>query len=174
MTTRPRSRYFSDHARTKASVRSQLMQVYVQKSTRTTLPARPSGVSGDEFSQPVAPSKPGRRPSTGNPTVRGWRRAPRRLTSRDLRPRRPRTRPGLPAEDCVRSRPQESRANKHQGMSSQEQSPPDHAPLASPPEEPSSEKTSKSSPPKRATPPRFPSGPPVGGPEVAPPPPEAS
>ena len=30
--------YFAAHARTKASVRSQLMQVYVQKSTRTTLP----------------------------------------------------------------------------------------------------------------------------------------
>src|SRR5829696_9958675 len=85
MTTRPRSRYFSDHARMKASVRSQLMQVYVQKSTRTTFPARPSGVSGDELSQPVARSKPGRRPSTGNGAVRGWRRAPKRLTSRDLR-----------------------------------------------------------------------------------------
>ena len=36
------------------------MQVYVQKSTRTTFPRRPSGVSGSELSQPVAPSKPGR------------------------------------------------------------------------------------------------------------------
>src|SRR3954447_1320156 len=80
MTTRPRSRYFSDHARTKASVRSQLMHVYVQKSTRTTFPARPSGVSGEEFSQPVAPSNTGRRPSAGKgPCVGGGarrRRAP--------------------------------------------------------------------------------------------------
>ena len=60
MTTSPRSRYFAAHARTKASVRSQLMQVYVQKSTRTTLPRSSAGVRGDEFSQPVAPSKPGR------------------------------------------------------------------------------------------------------------------
>jgi hypothetical protein len=37
-----------------------LMQVYVQKSTRTTLPRSCAGVRGDEFSQPVAPSKPGR------------------------------------------------------------------------------------------------------------------
>jgi hypothetical protein len=40
-------------------VRSQLMQVYVQKSTSTTLPRRSAVVSGDEFVQPVAPSKPG-------------------------------------------------------------------------------------------------------------------
>jgi hypothetical protein len=106
---------------------------------RTTFSARPSGVSGDEFSQPVAPSKPGRRPSTGNGAVRGWRRAPKRLMSCDLRPRRPRTRPRLPAEDCVRCRPQKSRANKRPGISSQKQSPPDGAPLASPLEERSSE-----------------------------------
>jgi hypothetical protein len=36
------------------------MQVYVQKLTRTTLPRSSAGVRGDEFSQPVAPSKPGR------------------------------------------------------------------------------------------------------------------
>ena len=36
------------------------MQVYVQKSTRTTFPRRPSGVSGSELSHPVAPSNPGR------------------------------------------------------------------------------------------------------------------
>src|SRR5207247_6932181 len=42
------------------SVRSQLMHVYVQKSTSTTFPRRPSGVSGSELSQPVAPSNPGR------------------------------------------------------------------------------------------------------------------
>ena len=56
----PRFRYFAAHARTKASVRSQLMQVYVQKSTRTTIPRSRAGVRGDEFGQPVAPSKPGR------------------------------------------------------------------------------------------------------------------
>jgi hypothetical protein len=72
------------YARTKASVRSQLMQVYVQKSTRTTFPARPPGVSGDEFSQPVAPSNPGRRSSTGTgPRVGGGarRRGSRPATS---------------------------------------------------------------------------------------------
>src|ERR687897_752456 len=157
MTTRPRSRYFSDHARTKASVRSQLMQVYVQKSTRTTFSTKLSGVSGDEFSQPVAPSKPGKRPSTGNGAVRGWRRAPKRLTSSDLRPRRPRTRPGPPAEECLRCRPQKSRANKRPGIPSPEQSPPDGAPLASPLEKRSSESDAQ-----------VPSGPPVGGPEVGP------
>jgi hypothetical protein len=40
-------------------VRSQLMQVYVQKSTSTTFPRRSSAVSGGELSQPVAASKPG-------------------------------------------------------------------------------------------------------------------
>src|SRR5919204_3795469 len=34
------------------------MHVYVQKSTRTTFPRRPPGVSGSELSQPAAPSKP--------------------------------------------------------------------------------------------------------------------
>jgi hypothetical protein len=56
----PQVTVFAAHARTKASVRSQLMQVYVQKSTRTTLPRSPAGVRGKEFNQPVAPSKPGR------------------------------------------------------------------------------------------------------------------
>src|SRR6185437_14200943 len=41
------------------------MQVYVQKSTSTTLPRRPSGVSGGELSQAVAPSNDARRPSNG-------------------------------------------------------------------------------------------------------------
>ena len=35
------------------------MHVYVQKSTRTTLPRSSAGVRGEEFSQPVAPSKSG-------------------------------------------------------------------------------------------------------------------
>src|SRR4051812_19398852 len=37
------------------------MQVYVQKSTSTTLPCKSAGVSGGVFSQPVAPSNPGMR-----------------------------------------------------------------------------------------------------------------
>src|SRR5256885_1601509 len=59
MTTRPSSRYACDQARTYAAVRSQLMQVNVQKSTRTTRPLRAAGVRGSELSQAVAPSKPG-------------------------------------------------------------------------------------------------------------------
>src|SRR5580692_5452751 len=39
------------------------MQEYVQKSTRTTLPFSPSRVSGVEFTQATAPSKPGKVPS---------------------------------------------------------------------------------------------------------------
>src|SRR4051812_50038725 len=37
------------------------MQVYVQKSTSTTLPCKSAAVSGAVFSQPVAPSNPGTR-----------------------------------------------------------------------------------------------------------------
>ena len=40
------------------------MQVYVQKSTATTLPTSASSVSGSEFNHPVAPSKAGMRPIT--------------------------------------------------------------------------------------------------------------
>ena len=65
MTTNPASSYVSAHARMYESVRSQLMQVYVQKSTRTTLPRRFSVESGAELSQPVAPSSEGKCPSTG-------------------------------------------------------------------------------------------------------------
>src|SRR6476646_8853170 len=64
-TVRPASAYFAAHARTYGSVRSQLTQVYVQKSTRTTRPRSASGFNGSELSQPVAPSNDGRRPSTG-------------------------------------------------------------------------------------------------------------
>src|SRR3954454_7175713 len=64
-TTRP-SAYASDQARTQARVRSQLMHVQVQKSTSTTFPRRPAGVSGSEFSQAVAPSKPARSPPLGS------------------------------------------------------------------------------------------------------------
>src|SRR5688572_5599722 len=44
-------------------VRRQLMQEYAQKSTTTTLPRRPSRVSGWLLSQPVAPSSGGKGPS---------------------------------------------------------------------------------------------------------------
>src|SRR4051812_50206462 len=55
MTTNPCSLYRAAHARTYGSVRSQLMHVYVQNSTRTTLPCRSAAVSGGEFSQAGAP-----------------------------------------------------------------------------------------------------------------------
>src|SRR6188508_644086 len=61
------------------------MQVYVQKSTSTTRPRSPSGVSGSEFSQPVAPANEGREPSTGNSPE-----SPARRCTNDL------TKPGRP------------------------------------------------------------------------------
>src|SRR2546430_4036000 len=67
------------------------MQVYVQKSTRTTLPRRPAGVSGGELSHPVAPPNPGRSPSSDNGAGPPWRRTPRKLISH-LRSRGPRGR----------------------------------------------------------------------------------
>src|SRR5439155_7207403 len=42
------------------------MHVYVPKLTSTTRSSSAAGVSGSEFSQVVAPSKPGNDPSTGN------------------------------------------------------------------------------------------------------------
>src|SRR6266849_3393453 len=54
ITTRPCWRYLASHARRYGSVRNQLTHVYVQKSTSTTLPRRPSAVSGGEFSHVVA------------------------------------------------------------------------------------------------------------------------
>src|SRR5688572_4527160 len=47
------------------------MQEYVQKSMTTTLPRKPSRVSGFELSHPVAPVSAGMRPSTtgGAPPV---------------------------------------------------------------------------------------------------------
>src|SRR5260221_837358 len=51
------------------------MQVYVQKATRTTFPRRPSAVSGGELSHPVAPSQPGRWPSSE------WRWTPKKLAT---------------------------------------------------------------------------------------------
>src|SRR6476646_2940789 len=55
MTTNPWSLYRVAHAPTYGNVRSQLMQVYVQKSTSTTLRCRSVAVSGGELSQAVAP-----------------------------------------------------------------------------------------------------------------------
>jgi hypothetical protein len=55
----PCSLYRAVHARTYASVRSQLMQVYVQKSTRATLPCRSAAVSGAELSQGCRPTERG-------------------------------------------------------------------------------------------------------------------
>jgi hypothetical protein len=57
MTTSPSFLYFSAQARTKGSVRSQLMQVYVQKSTSTTFPRRSDAVRGGEFSHSFARSR---------------------------------------------------------------------------------------------------------------------
>src|SRR5438046_7506512 len=46
------------------------MQVYVQKSTTTTLPRKASGVSGCELSHVMAPAKEGRVPSIGSGCAR--------------------------------------------------------------------------------------------------------
>src|SRR5918994_2837129 len=84
-TVSPSSRYLAAQARRYGSVRSQLTQVYVQKSTSTTRPRRPSGVKGSELSHPVAPSNDGRRPSTGSATSS----PARRWTIERIRPRLP-------------------------------------------------------------------------------------
>src|SRR4051812_8351712 len=68
MTTRPSSRYACAHALSQGSVRSQLMQVRVQKSTRTTEPRSWAGSSGPEFSHAVAPLRDGR----CTPADMGW------------------------------------------------------------------------------------------------------
>ena len=57
------------------------MHVYVQNCTSTTLPRRPSGVSGDELSQSVAPSNDGNRPSTGSSRTAGWVEASKALSA---------------------------------------------------------------------------------------------
>ena len=69
ITTNPCCSYASAHARMYESVRSQLMQVYVQKSTRTTFPWRSAIESGCELSHPVAPSNDANSPSMGRSTV---------------------------------------------------------------------------------------------------------
>src|SRR5712692_8489040 len=81
MTTKPTSLYFSAHPRTYGSVRNQLMHVYVQNWTSTTLPLRPPGANGGELSHPVAPSKDGNMLSTGSsssPDPTPWCRAAHR------------------------------------------------------------------------------------------------
>src|SRR3954468_6182178 len=55
-TTSPRSAYRSCHALTYGSVRSQLTQEYVQKSTSTGRPCSPAAVSGSVLSQTGARS----------------------------------------------------------------------------------------------------------------------
>ena len=69
ITTSPWPSYFLAQARTYGSDRSQLMHVYVQKLTTTTLPSRSGGARGGELSQPVAPPKEGRRLSLENGTI---------------------------------------------------------------------------------------------------------
>src|ERR671916_1998133 len=78
ITTSPWSLYFSDHARTWGSERSQLMQVYVQKSIRTTFPRNPAAVRGGELSHPFAPAREGNSLSTGKRSAEpGGRSTPR-------------------------------------------------------------------------------------------------
>src|SRR5882757_3377887 len=69
MTTSPSFLYFSAQASTYGTDRKQLMQEYVQKSMRTTLPLSCSRVSGAEFSHFTAPSKLGNVPSFANSTA---------------------------------------------------------------------------------------------------------
>jgi hypothetical protein len=59
MITRPSSLYFSFQALMYGSVRRQLIQEYVQKSTRTTFPRRDAGVSAGELIHSVAPDRSG-------------------------------------------------------------------------------------------------------------------
>src|SRR5947208_10412433 len=66
-------RYLASHARRYGSVRNQLTHVYVQKSTSTTLPRRPSAVSGGELSHVVAPrSAPNPRSPAISPRSRAF------------------------------------------------------------------------------------------------------
>src|ERR1700689_1530732 len=59
MTTRPLSLYLSAHARIYGKVRRQLIQEYVQKSTRTTFPFSSSRFNGGELSHATAPERSG-------------------------------------------------------------------------------------------------------------------
>src|SRR5438552_3949276 len=74
ITTSPLSPYFFAQARRYGRVRSQLMQVKVQKSTATTWPRKPAGVRGGELSHAFAPVKAGRLPSIGNSAARALSR----------------------------------------------------------------------------------------------------
>ena len=85
MTTSPSSRYFAAHTRTMASVRSQLMQVYVQKIDEHDPPTQ---LRRSERRR-VQPA--GRRVETGEATLDGQRSRARMATGaeeahvRDLR-----------------------------------------------------------------------------------------
>src|ERR1700742_1722489 len=65
ITTSPASRYFCAQARTYGIERRQLMHEYVQKSTSTTLPFRPSTDNGGELIHSVAPASGGHCPPIG-------------------------------------------------------------------------------------------------------------
>ena len=54
--TRPSSRYASNHARRYGSVRTQLTQLYVQKSTTTTRPRSAARLSGMAVPCAVCPA----------------------------------------------------------------------------------------------------------------------
>src|SRR5580765_6286487 len=69
ITTRPESRYFAAQLLMYGCGRSELMQVYVQKDTSTTLPCKEARPRDGELSQPTAPSKSGARPSSDGRTV---------------------------------------------------------------------------------------------------------
>src|SRR5215218_4175029 len=73
MTTNPSFRYACDQARTYGSWRSQLMQVSVQKFTRTTRPRSAAGSSGSDPIHSVAPPSEGMCRRSG--TVTQWRPA---------------------------------------------------------------------------------------------------
>src|SRR5256885_7574052 len=77
ITTSPLSPYFFAQARRYGRVRSQLMQVKVQKSTATTLPRKPAGVSGGGFSHAFSPGEGGGVAPIGNFSAPGLSRRTR-------------------------------------------------------------------------------------------------
>src|SRR5580698_5156613 len=64
ITVRPASLYFAAQLFTYGKGRSELMHVYVQKSTRTTLPRSDLPFNGAELSQPMSPPRSGMDPSS--------------------------------------------------------------------------------------------------------------
>src|SRR5580700_1966467 len=62
--TKPASLYFAAQFLKYGNGRMELMQVYVQKSTNTTLPRSDLRLKGAELSQPMAPSRSGMAPSS--------------------------------------------------------------------------------------------------------------